>query len=502
MMADAGFTYGPAREYALALLAFLQGGFTLEHVRIAHVLVNLVGFVCLFAAVRRAAAGQGYLILLGTLLLLTHSSLTSFVIYTTTYSFGWADTARAGLATLAVVHRSSRSRTDDPRESRRHLLVGGGAGGVRDALQPWISGCPRCWPPPSRVSPRRCSSRRGSTLRERARAARRTAGLYALGLATVIVPFLAIYALRGRLLAFFEGYIWTVQVSSSRAPGEGSSWFVTPASFASYAALTAKSHPNQSLDPRVLDFVVGPMLPMLGLSHVVTALVRRRFVQRTVLVTGLSLLGTMTLHHAFLAADTWHISNATTPGLVLFVALAAGARRLHIRVAGNRALPVGALCVVVAVTVWLANGAVTTLNARLASIASGEERPSVGKPYSYDGIPRAGDVRVGDEHLAPVRYIQEHSAPNDAVLCATWLLGGGTEAFLSHRRNPTSFDKPDEIASDQLRRRALSELQRDPPLLIVGHYFESMGADEQAFIDKGWRRSRFPGEAWILERRP
>lgn len=499
MMADAGFTYGPAREYALAALAWLQGGLTLEHVRVAHVLVNVMGFVCAFAALRRVVAGQGYLLFFGALLLVTHTAMVSWVVYTTTYSFGWADVSRPALATLAVVVVLSR-RADDPRGSRRRLLAGGALAAFA-TLYSHDFGLPAILATLAGLASE-VLCRRSGPPGARARAALRSAGVYALGLATVLVPFLALYAARGRLGALFHGYLWTIQVSSSTAPFQGKSWFVDQASFASYGAL-ADGEPESAIGAvgaRVLDYVMCPVLPMLGLAHAVAALVRRRFVQRTALITGLSMLAAMTVHHAFLAADPWHIDNATTPGLILFVALAAGARRLYLRTRGRRVVPVGVLCAALVPVVWLANGAATPLNTRLSSIAAGEERPSVGEPYRYDDLPRAGDVRLGKEHLAIPRYVREHSLPGDPVFCTTWLLGGGTEAFLSERRNPTSFDKPDEVASPSLQRRALSELQRDPPVLIVGHHFEEYGRDVQAYIGRGWHKSSYTDDPGILER--
>ena len=149
---------------------------------------------------------------------------------------------------------------------------------------------------------------------------------------------------------------------------------------------------------------------------------------------------------------------------------------------------------------WLANGAATPLSTRLASIASGEERPSVGPAYRYDDVPRVGDVRVGNGTLVLVRYVREHSAPTDPVFCTTWLLGGGTEAFLSERRNPTSFDKPDEVASTGLQHRALSELAADPPLLIVGHHFEQLGRETEKYIEQRWHRGAYTDDPWVFER--
>jgi len=149
---------------------------------------------------------------------------------------------------------------------------------------------------------------------------------------------------------------------------------------------------------------------------------------------------------------------------------------------------------------WLAIGAAKPLDTRLASIASGEERPSVGDPYRYEGVPRAGDVKLGKEHVAMPRFVREHSRPDDPVFCTTWLLGGGTEAFLSDRRNPTSFDKPDEVVSRSQQRRLLEELQRDPPVLVVGHHFDEAGGDVAAYIKHGWHDSGFPDDPRILQR--
>jgi hypothetical protein len=498
MMADAGLTYGPVREYTLALLAWVQGGLTLEHVRVAHVAVNVVGLVCLFAAMRRIAAGQVELLVFGVLLLLTHSSLVSFVVYTTpAYSFGWADTSRAGLATLGVVVVLAR-RPRDPRASRRSLL-GGGALAATALLYSHDFGVPAMLGTLvglASTTPLRSEA----TMGQRARVVLRCAATYGAGMAVILVPFLAVYAVRGRLLAFFEGYAWTLQVSSSAAPFDSMLWWVTPAHLSSYAALTAPYWTENKIGASVIDQLAGPALAMLGVVHVALALMRRRFERRTALIVGLTILATMTLYHAFLNADPWHAANAVTPGLVLLVALGAGARRLRVRLPGGRVLPIGSVCAAFVPTVWLLNGAFVPLDTRLALIASGRERPSVGPPFEYPDLPRAGDEHVGDEHLSVARWVRAHSGPGDPVYCATWLLGGGTEAFLSDRRNPTSFDKPDEIASRRLQQRAFAELQRDPPRLIVGGDFDYLSDEARAFIQKGWHPSRDSARKDNLER--
>jgi hypothetical protein len=318
----------------------------------------------------------------------------------------------------------------------------------------------------------------------------------------VLVPFLAVYAVRGRLAAFFDGYTWAVQVSSSAASFEGRSWWLSGKDLASFAALTARADVDldETVGARVLDYVAGPGLVMLGLGHVVAAVVRRKFDQRTALVLGLALMGALTMHHAFLKADPWHLANASTSSLVLLVTLCAGARRLYVRTSGARVVPAGILSAALFPTLWLVNGAAEPLDARLARLASGDERPSAGPPFRYEDLPRAGDVRVDDVHLAVARYVRAHSKPDDPVYCATWLLGGGAEAFLSERRNPTSFDKPDEIASRRLAHRAFSELKRDPPVLIVGRHFDELDDEAREFIRRGWHDSGYGGQPPILVR--
>jgi hypothetical protein len=135
---------------------------------------------------------------------------------------------------------------------------------------------------------------------------------------------------------------------------------------------------------------------------------------------------------------------------------------------------------------WFANGGAAPINMRLSRIAAGEERPSKGAPYDYPDLPRAGDLGIGNDHLEPVRFVRAHSKPDDPVFCTTWLLGGGTEAFLSQRRNPTSFDKPDEVALDIQRDQLRAELERDPPVLIVGKFFDYLGDGSRRLIAKGW----------------
>ena len=483
MMADAGFTYGPGREYALAALSWALGGPTLEHVRLAHVVANVVGLGCLFAAMVRVAANRVHLLLIGILLLLTHSALVSWVLYTATYSFGWADASRAGLATLAVVMALGRDRANPGR--RRGRLLGGVLAGSA-LLYSHDFGLPAVIATLVGFAFEILIPSSAKSLRDRVRAKAHDAAIYGAGLAIVVAPFLGFYAARGRLMALFAGYAWTAAVSGGALGG--SAWPLKPTTLQSYRALTFP-FASDIMGTTVLDYLIAPALAIVGLGHAALALVRRRIMQRTAVVAALAVLAALTLHHAFLRPDPWHLANSCTPGLVLLLAMAAGSPALPLQVSRDHWLSPGAAIASVIPLVWLAHGADVPLRSRIERINAGHERPSVGPPFRYDDIPRAGDVRVGDEHLGPVRYVRSHSLPGDPVFCTTWELGGGTEAFLSERRNPTSFDKPDEIALPTLRTRAFAELKRDPPLLIVGHYFDKLRDDARSFIDEGWHKT-------------
>ncbi|HEY6460675.1 MAG TPA: hypothetical protein VIY73_11010 [Polyangiaceae bacterium] len=484
MMADAGFTYGPAREYGLAALAWAMGGLTIEHIRLAHVVVNVVGLVVLFAAMRRVCAGQIHALLLGLGLIVTHTALVSFVVYMKTYAFGWADECRAAIPTLGVVLALTRP-LDGSRRARRQLLGAGALTalailyshdfGVPAALGTWIG-----------IASEALVPRAKEPWRSRARAARRDAGLYAAGLAILIAPFLLFYAAHGKLGALLRGYRWTVQVSSGHVPFPGREWAYSPALDSLFELRRHWDKSDTYIVARGLDFVLAPGLAILGLGHATAALVRRAFTRRTPLILALSVFVAALMHHAFLAADPWHIANATAPGLVLLVALGTGGRRIVLRAGGRRTVAVGVAAAALLPALWLANGSAPPIEMRLARIATGEERPSVGPPYSYVDEPRAGDVQIGKEHLEPVAWIRAHTKPDDPVFCTTWMLGGGTEAFLADRRNPTSFDKPDEVAGPAQRAQLRGELEAHPPVLIVGGFFDYMDDATRKLIDRGW----------------
>jgi hypothetical protein len=465
MMADAGFTYGPAREYGLEFIAWALGGVTLDHVRLAHVVLNMLGLLTLVIAAARVCGRQLGLLFMGLLLLLAHSSLVTFVVYGASYAFGWADALRAGLTTLSIVVTFSR------RLFWGGLLAGLGLLYSHDFAVPGILATVACFGLALVV--------RGRVRWTAARALGRELRTYAVGIAVALAPALVFYALHGRLGAFFAGYAWTVRIFAG-LPWGGDPKPVSFDSFKSCAALLAPPHYENAVGARVLEDFVCPALAILGFVHGAVAIAEKRFGRRSVIIVALSIVTTMTLRHAYLVEDAWHMLSAQTPALVLFVALAAGARRV----------PLGGIAAMIVPAFWLWAGSAIPFNTRLVRIAAGDERPSFGAPYHYDDVPRAGDENVTTQHLDPVRYIRTHTKPDDAVYISTGSIGGGTESFLSERRNPTSFDKNDEIATPELRARAVHELTSDPPVLVVGDDFQNLGDEGATFVRTHYRSTR------------
>ena len=110
----------------------------------------------------------------------------------------------------------------------------------------------------------------------------------------------------------------------------------------------------------------------------------------------------------------------------------------------------------------------------------------MGAPYTYPDLPRAGDAFLTPGDQALFRFIRERSKPDEPVLCTTWFLGGGREAFFAERRNPTSYDVPHEVITRGDQAILLEQLRKDPPALIVGDYFDLYGDEAKAFIHAEW----------------
>ncbi len=127
------------------------------------------------------------------------------------------------------------------------------------------------------------------------------------------------------------------------------------------------------------------------------------------------------------------------------------------------------------------------LTVRAERIANGSEVASAAKPYSYPGLPRAGDVNIPASTLNLVRYVREHTRPREPIWVVTDYVDGAELYFLAERRNSTPYDNWAEVMTKREARILLSSLIRDPPILIVGHGWNEYQADVTDYVNAHWK---------------
>jgi hypothetical protein len=481
MMADAGFIYGPLREYVLDVGARALGGLNLANVRVMHVLANVVGQLLLFASIRRVAPRRAWIAVVVLVLGLFHTPLVAMMNYLNTYSFGWADAARAGLACYAAA--LALTAPEGPRRSRVVLFAGLLAG--CSALYSHDFGALAIASTGFALASTALASPAKDRARPRMVAAARDVAAFAAGVGAVLGVFVLVYAAYGRAGPLYRGLQWVAAVASGNAGFAYQKYPIGDATFASWSGLTTPIQVETKIGASPLDFILGPAIPILGAAQLVVDLVRRRWTATSRALLGFSVLAFLTIRHPFITADAWHVANATTPGLVV-LALVAHRAADHGLALGRRVIPLGGLAAVALALFWLDHGAQVPLSARLARVGAGEERPSFGAPYKYPDLPRAGDLLVPEADQKLIAFIKAGSRPDEPVLCTTWFLGGGKECFLAERRNPTSFDVPHEVLSPRQQATAYEQLKANPPVLVVGTYFDLIGPGAARYLQEGW----------------
>jgi hypothetical protein len=477
MMADAGFIYGPLREYVLADIARLLGGLTLENVRLAHVATNVAGLALTFAAVRRFLARDVPLQLVFIVLSLVHTPLLVFVVYTDTISFGWGDLARTALPVFIV----TTMLMEGAASSRRRLVAWGVLAGVAFLYSQEFgaAGAVACVVGLASLA---LSGDFGVPARARLLAAGRRVASFCGGVAIAVGVFLAWYAVNGKLVAFGRGLFYTVIVVAGA--WSGTAYPLEQKTFLSWETMGKVL--DNTLGTTAFDYALGPGIALVGAAFVMVRLWRGGWTPNDAAVLALTLLAGAAQRQSFLRSDPWHQAGATAAALPLLAALVARARATLIHTPRGALVPVGRAAAGALLLLWLVEGGLVPLHTRALRLAQGSERPSFGPKREYPDVPRAGDVLVPDNVLHLARFIRSTSTPDDTVFCAVHFIPGGAEAFLFQRRNPTPFDVPAEIVSFSQQRMLLEGLKREPPKYIVGAYFGNFGDEARRFIADGW----------------
>lgn len=493
MMADAGTVYGPLREYTLTAFAAIMG-MTAEHVRIAQILVNVIGLGFMLAASFRVVRGRLSLHFIGLVLFVMHSAVSFFLYYREAISFGWADLWRAGWAAVALVGAVQviSLRPKDQRSWKIELRPLFGWGVVMGLAVLYSQDFGLCaFGSVGLALGADALLRADGPLRARAKTILRNAGAFTAGTFAPLMLFVIIYALAGRLHALIHAILWTGLLASG-------AWSGIQYPVSEQSLITGLALSGGGRDAPVLEFAMPLAACTIGIVVVVASAARGRWTARTTLIFALALFSVTAMRHALLRGEIYHLRSDGTPSLLLWLALMEEAIALVPRALPLRLpAPMGALASMALLIAWAWWGdTMTPLQKKLHLIASGQDQPSYGERYQNDDLPRMGDINVPPEVHALAAYTVKVTSPRDPVFSTIDFIQGGEYNFFTGRRNPTRFDVPHEllVREDQLEVERI--LREDPPVVIIGTYYGLIGPDAAAYIRAHWEPVNVPGAAF------
>jgi hypothetical protein len=466
LMADASTIYGPVREYLMTAWCLVTGT-TLLQVRLAFVLLNLIGLGILLAVGWKLVARSVWLLAWYTLALLIYTPLWTMLTYKTEVSLGWADMARAGWAVLAIAGAIRAVRDLDGVElTRRRLgrVAAWGAATLLSVLYGQEQGLCALGAVLVAAAVHPIVVRR-APLRQRLVQSVAGTGAYLGGFVAATLVWLGAYATHGRAGLFLHTFFEGTNLGASGAWG-ASPFPVHPQSFESFTALVTGGGSPAGM---AYEFLIAPAVYILTGAALLTRLGRGRWNDRATLVLALDLFGITTFRVAMHRADTYHLISSTVPAVMLLAALVADFARYRPRVRIRRAvLPLGLAAAVIVIGATFRSTFFTSMQARMDAIFLAQEVPSKGPRFVHPGVDRAGDVFVppGIEQL--VVYIRKNTSPTDPIFCRMGPMVGPEIYFLADRRDPTRYDMLAELATLTMRTEARKEIEADPPKLVIG----------------------------------
>jgi hypothetical protein len=494
MMADASFIYGPVREYILAALLALSRP-TLEHLRMAHLFLNLTGLALLLATGWRLVRGRWWIQLWLMYIALTATPLHTFVQSEYYICFGWADVLRSALPMFALVGTlgavaSLPSTGAATRKDLRTVLAWSALigfsflysqeYGLVATLCALVAG-----------GLHRAVHARG-TVRERA-------GAVACALAVVVAGCGAPFALMAGVYAFFgkAGLLvrTTFHIGALVAGGKfnGFPIPITTDDFLQPWELIRLYIEGQQHDARYHDanveFLVVPAVVTVATIALVLQVGWRRWTSRTTLMLAMVMFSAASYRMTIARADIYHVLGATTGPCLLAAMMVADASTLRLYLGRSRStgVPLGALAAAGVVAFSILAGETTgAVRAHAMSIASGELAPPTATPYDHADLPRAGDIYVRPGTVAVIKYIRAHSQSRDPIFCRIDMLRCGEIYFLADRRNATGFDTIHEIATPSMQADANRALRRELPELVIGTDEKYIGPEASAFLREAY----------------
>jgi hypothetical protein len=483
LMADAGTTYPPLREYALLAYLFVTG-VTIENVRVASIILNVAALAALLGCAWKISGRRWALLALAGYLLVSFSPLVFLLQYWATISLGWVDLVRTALPIIAIVGAAqalARAAT------WRKLAPWGALAGVSVLYSHEFGLCA--------VVAFTIAAAADFLFRSRPQ---RFAGIasfggFAGGALAVIVVFVGVYAAFGRGRLLVRTFVEVLILAGAGVFGS-EPFPVTAESFARPLSLLEKT-PYGGLN---LEFCFAPAIYIVMGAALLWAALRRRWTSEDTISLALLLFGVMIFRVPLAHADFWHLTSANPPAILGLVQFLARASRYAPRL-GH--LPIGsasvALVALISVVTGESRGAVWM---RVRSIADGVERPQAGH-QTLAGLARAGAVRVPDDTRRLVEFIEATTKPTDPIFCRIGFMTGPEIYFLADRENPTRFDVLAEIATVRQQGELADQLRRNPPVLVIGRDATYVGAEAAEVLDQGWTEVARFGEVVVARRR-
>ena len=373
---------------------------------------------------------------------------------------GWADLARPAWAILAIAGAvGALCNVERANGARRKLLRVGAWGGATllSVLYSQEQGLCALGAVLVAAALHPLFVRRERTLRRCLTLSAAGVGAYAGGFALSSLAWLAAYGVRGRAGLFLRTYTEETTLVAGGAWGQ-MPFPLHAESFRSIAGLAEG-----------FDYVLAPAVYVVTGAGLLARLARGRWNNRATFVLAVELLGVTTFRVAMHRTDTYHLLSSTVPALMLLVGLSADFARYRPRLRLRGALlPVGVGVVASLIAATFSSTFVGSLLARADDIFLARDLPAAGLPYRHPGLDRAGDVFVPPGMADLALYIRQNTKPTDPIFCQIAPMIGPEVYFLADRTNPTRYDMLAELATFKMRREARSELDADPPKLVIG----------------------------------
>ena len=499
LWAEAGLIHSPLRDYSLAAYAIVAGA-TAEHLRMAAVLVNVVGLAVLLPLAWSLARRQLWLQGWYAYLLLAHTPARMIVDYRARISLGWADLSRNAWSTLALMFAISELTA--PRQRMSRVLAAGAGTGLALLYSQEYGICA--------VAAVVGATALDRTLRGaepwglRVAAAARSISVFLAGVLAPLLALVAFYAACGRGALLLRTAYESVAYAAAGVWGSLPSPITLDSFLHPYSLIEA--FVSGERDSRYHDGNLEFLLPaaaylLAGIALLLRAC-RRCWSRRDSFLFGLLLFGAAGYRVALAAPEIFHLLSTTAPALILIVALSADAARLRIVTRRRIGVPVGLAAVVVVMLASIAMGErAGCAYQKFKAIYTGKERLSVPFPYVHDDIPRAGDIRIEKGVREIVHYVRDHSSPTDAIFVDVGMFEGPEIYWLGDRRNPTRFDMLQEILSTGRQKDLLDELTSDPPLYVIGDSADGIGDEAWNYLRAHWRTLPERPGGYVVRRR-